>query len=68
MSGNVRRQNGRGEVVVGANLGESVVGGADTGRRCRAERADYAYDGGLSSKKWKFLSQFNLENEEQWML
>lgn len=53
-------------MVVGANLGESVVGGADTGRRCRAERADYAYDGGLSSKKWKFLSQFNLENEEQW--
>ena len=53
-----------GEVVVGANLGESVVGGADTGRRCRAERADYAYDGGLSSKKWKFLSQFNLENED----
>lgn len=52
-------------MVVGANLGESVVGGADTGRRCRAERADYAYDGGLSSKKWKFLSQFNLENEEK---
>ena len=50
-----------GEVVVGANLGESVVGGADTGRRCRAERADYAYDGGLSSKKWKFLSQYSIK-------